>query len=515
VPQRTLNWWGWGYADARPDARQLTGYVRQMLGFGAEQVQEAVALESIELPAPRIDSPFSTDRLDRMRHAYGRSFPDTVRAFGGSFENPPDAVAHPRSEPEVERVLEWAAAHNVAVVPYGGGTSVCGGVEPAVPARFDGAISLDLGALDGVLDVDPVSRAARIQAGARGPELERRLAEHGLTMRFFPQSFELSTLGGWIATRAGGHFATRQTHVDDLVESIRAVTPSGIWSSRRLPASGAGPSPDRLLLGSEGILGVITEAWVRVQPRPSHRAGHTVRFKRFLGGAEAVRAIAQSGLHPANCRLIDGLEARQSGAGADDRALLVLAFESTDHDVTAPLQRALALCAEHGGVADPPDEGAGPGAAASWRQAFLAVPYLRDVLLQCGVVADTFETAITWERFPAFHETVLGATREALGEPCQVTCRFTHVYPDGPAPYYTVLAPAGQGEEPRRWAEMKRAASDAVIDAGGTITHHHAVGRDHLPWYERQRPELFAAALAGAKAAVDPLGLLNPGVLLG
>jgi alkyldihydroxyacetonephosphate synthase len=237
-----------------------------------------------------------------------------------------------------------------------------------------------------------------------------------------------------------------------------------------------------------------------------------VRFDGFLRAAEAVRAIAQAGLHPANCRLVDALEAAQSGAGDGRHALLVLGFESTDHDVGARLGRALAICASCGGAAEPAGE---RGALDTRRSAFIALPYLRDVMLQCGVLADTFETAITWERFPAFHEAVVGATRAALGEPCRVTCRFTHVYPDGPAPYYTVIAPARRGDEIAQWHELKTAASDAIIAAGGTITHHHAVGRDHLPWYERQRPAPFAAALRGAKQAVDPRGLLNPGVLLG
>src|SRR4051812_15940063 len=212
-------------------------------------------------------------------------------------------------------------------------------------------------------------------------------------MRFFPQSFELSTLGGWIVTRAGGHFATVWTHIDDLVESIRAITPSGAWESRRLPGSGAGPSPDRMLLGSEGILGVVTEAWVRVQPKPAFRAARAVRFKDFLTGAEAVRALAQSGLSPANCRLVDALEAQQTGAGDGTHALLVLGFESTDHDVGAALARGLAICRECGGVWDEPSGGGG-GAVSAWREAFLAMPYLRDALLQLGVLSDTFETAI-------------------------------------------------------------------------------------------------------------------------
>jgi alkyldihydroxyacetonephosphate synthase len=515
--RRRRAWWGWGFEDGKVDARELAPIVRETLGFGGEDVRAPVALQDVALRAPRVEvpaePPWSTDPRDRIEHALGRSYLDTVRAFTGVVEHPPDAVAFARSEEDVERVLSWAAAEDVAVIPYGGGTSVVGGVEPRVPVEYTGAVSLDLSGMDRVLEVDPVSRAARVQAGPSGPRLEAQLAGHGMTMRFFPQSFELSTLGGWIATRAGGHFATLWTHVDDLVESIRAITPSGAWESRRLPGSGAGPSPDRLLLGSEGILGVITEAWVRVQPRPQHRAARAVRFDDFMRGADAVRALAQSGLHPSNCRLVDAFEAHQTGAGDGTHALLVLGFESADHPVDHLLDRALAICREHGGAADEPSPD-GPGAVGAWRSAFLAMPYLRDALLQLGVMSDTFETAITWDRFPAFHAAVTGATRAALGEPCRVTCRFTHVYPDGPAPYFTVLAPLRRGDEVAQWEQMKQAASDAILAAGGTITHHHAVGRDHRPWYDLQRPEPFAAALRAAKAAVDPAGILNPGVLV-
>ncbi len=519
---RTRSSWGWGFEDAAftaEHAAEAAPGMRALLGFDAGELEEPVALGQVQLPAPRIEPPggalaalCSQQQRDRATHAYGKSYLDTVRGFRGVYENVPDVVARPRDEADVEALLEWAAGAGVAVIPYGGGTSVVGGVEPRIPARFNGALSLDLGALDGLLELDEVSRAARIGAGASGPRVEQQLGAHGLTMRFFPQSFELSTLGGWVATRAGGHFATKLTHIDDLVESVRAITPAGAWESRRLPGSGAGPSPDRMLLGSEGALGVITSAWVRVQPRPEHRASRAVRYDSFLRGAEAVRALAQSGLDPSNCRLIDELEALQTGAGDGSHALLVLGFESTDHAVDGDLAEGLRICREHGGVWDEP-AGDG-GAVGAWRESFIRLPYLRDLLMRVGILADTFETAITWERFPAFHASVLGAVREALGEPCRVTCRFTHVYPDGPAPYITVMAPARRGDEIAQWHEMKRAAGDAIIAGGGTITHHHAVGRDHRPWYDAQRPDVFAAALRGAKAAVDPAGVMNPGVLV-
>jgi alkyldihydroxyacetonephosphate synthase len=519
VSARRRKQWGWGYEDEQPaidEVRAAAAGLAEHLGFPLREVEQPLPLERVVLAPPRVAPPkaladiCATDTHARASHALGKSYCDVVRGFRGRFEHPPDFVARPRDEAGVERVLEWCAAERVAVVPYGGGTSVVGGVEPRVGSQFGGAVSLDLSALDRVLEVDHVSRAARIQAGANGPRLESQLAEHGLTLRHFPQSFELSTLGGWIATRAAGHFATVWTHIEEFVESVRAIAPVGSWESRRLPGSGAGPSPDRMLVGSEGTLGVITEAWVRVQPRPTHRASAGVRFGTFLAGAECVRALAQSGLHPSNCRLIDPSEARLTFAGDGSAALLVLGFESFDHEVGALLQRALAICAEHGGEVGESHTG-GVGA---WRAAFLRAPYVRDTFVAMGVLSETFETAITWDRFPALHERVLAAAHAAADGTTRVSCRFTHVYPDGPAPYYTVLAPAQRGEEVEQWAAIKTAVSEALIAAGATITHHHAVGRDHRPWYDAQRPDLFAAALRGVKAAVDPAGVMNPGVLL-
>jgi alkyldihydroxyacetonephosphate synthase len=399
-------------------------------------------------------------------------------------------------------------------------------------------VTMDLRRLDRVLEVDPESLAARIQAGATGPRLEEQLREHGLTLRHFPQSFEYATLGGWIATRAGGHFATGETHIDDLVESVRAITPRGTWESRRLPGSGAGPSPDRMLIGSEGILGAIAEAWVRVRPRPEFKASCGVEFDDFVAAAGAVREIAQSGLRPSNCRLLDASEAELTGAGDGGSNLLILGFESAHHPVDSALETALEIAQAHGGTPNSPPPGRkvdvgstnrpiggeDGDAVRAWRGAFLLAPYLRDTFVACGVLSETFETAITWDRFEQFHADVMEAARTAVaavsGGPAEgagaprISCRFTHAYPDGVAPYFTVLAPAVRGGEVEQWDEIKAAVSEALIDAGGTITHHHAVGRDHRPWYDRQRPDRFAEALRGAKAAVDPAGILNPGVLI-
>ena len=533
---RRLKFWGWGFEDQQPSHEEVestAAAVREHLGFGDGEVERPAELDAIELPRPRIEPPASLDGIcatspyERVAHAYGKSYRDVVRAFRGRIDHPPDVVARPRDEDELRQLLEWCADARAAAIPFGGGTSVVGGVEPALPDGYAGAVSIDLKLLDAVLDVDPVSRAARIQAGATGPRLEEQLRPHGLTLRHFPQSFEYSTLGGWIATRAGGHFATLYTHIDDLVESVRALTPHGVWESRRLPGSGAGPSPDRMLIGSEGILAVITEAWMRLQARPRFKASAGVLFESFEGGAEAVRAISQAGLYPSNCRLLDPGEAALTGAAPGGKALLVLGFESADHPLGAWMERAIELCRESGGrpreeprltrVEQDGAEGRRGQSEGTWRDVFLRAPYLRDTLVAAGILSETFETAITWDRFVPFVAGVRERAEASLREVCgggTVTCRLTHVYPDGAAPYFTVLAPARRGEELEQFAEVKAAASEAIIAAGGTITHHHAVGRDHRPWYDRQRPEPFAEALRGAKSALDPAGILNPGVLL-
>jgi len=319
---------------------------------------------------------------------------------------------------------------------------------------------------------------------------------------------------------------------------VRAITPRGTWESRRLPGSGAGPSPDRLLAGSEGILGAIAEAWVRVRPRPEFKTSRAVEFDDFMAAARAVREISQSGLYPANCRLLDASEAELTGAGSGDANLLILGFESAHHPVDASMDVALEIARAHGGAPNsPPTDrkvdlgstnrptgGEDGGAVGAWRGAFLLAPYLRDTFVACGVLSETFETAVTWDRFEEFHASVMATARKAVAEVSgvaaegpgapRVSCRFTHVYPDGVAPYFTVLAPAVRGGEVEQWDEIKAAVSEALIEGGGTITHHHAVGRDHRPWYDRQRPAPFAAALRAAKAELDPAGMLNPGVLI-
>lgn len=520
------SFWGWGDVAAALDDSTVEGIANLLAarfpGWTPALVPAPVASE-VHLPEPRVRAPsslahlVSVDDVDRAGHTYGKAFRDVVRALRRSWPAPPDLVVRPRDRAEVAAVLDWCSEAGIACVPYGGGSSVVGGVETDCGA-VGGVVSLDLEHLNRILEIDAGSLAAEVEAGILGPVLEDGLRVHGLTLRHYPQSFEFSTLGGWIATRSGGHFATGPTHIDDFVESVTMETPAGEISTRRLPASGAGPSPDRLLVGSEGAFGVITSAWMRVLPRPEHRASATVTFEDFVTGAQACRAILQAGLRPSNCRLLDPDEALLAGAGEGMRAVLLLAYESAHVPVDDRLDTAVAVACDHGGTPAPRGRvDGGRGAADSWRSAFLRMPYMRDGLARLGAISETFETAITWDRFEVFVADIRAAVHAALEETCgagTVSCRLTHVYPDGAAPYFTVVAPSTPGDQLEHWDTVKAAASEAIIAAGGTITHHHAVGRVHRPWYLRQTPDLHHEALAAVKSRLDPAGVMNPGVLL-
>lgn len=526
---RARKFYAWGWADDGATAEEIARMERSVaarFGLAGFDVTPAPAPSEIALRKPRFSVPeslrdiVSFGHLDRLGHCYGQMFLDIARMFARDCPNPPDAVAYPKTEAEVAALIDFCSSTGTAVIPYGGGTSVVRGTEP--PEGAERVMTINLRNLDRVLEIDPVSRAARIQAGAYGPEIESQLKPSGLTLRHYTQSFEFSTLGGWIATRSGGHFATLFTHIDDMVESVRMVTPAGVMESRRLPGSGAGPSPDRMMIGSEGILGIITEAWMRLHGRPRFRASASVRFDSFFSGAEAVRGITQAGLYPANCRLLEAQEAAYAPGARAEGAVLVLGFESADHPVNAWMTRALEIAAEHGGTWDK-EAAAQPdanrkGAAGEWREKFLRMPYLSEHMVARGILATTFETAIPWERFRDLHSNVMDATRRAVrevtGRDGALTCRFTHVYPDGPAPYFTLTVPLDKPGMLEQFGAIKHASLEALVANGGTITHHHAVGRLHRPYYDKQRPELFAGALRAAKRALDPNGVLNPGVLI-
>lgn len=530
---KTRSWWGWGNVEdavGDDERRVLLGRIAALLPDADLTRHRPPASSELEVAPPRVSAPgslaalVSEDPEDRLRHSHGQAFRDVVRCLLGRVDQVVDLVLRPTTDSEVVDVLDWCSRQRIAVIPFGGGSSVVGGVEPRDMGDYPGVVTLDLGAMDRVLEIDRVSRAARVQAGAFGPALEDQLRAHGYSLRHFPQSFEFSTVGGWLATRAGGHFATGYTHIDDLTESMRVITPYGVNESRRLPGSGAGPAPDRMFLGSEGTLGVITEAWLRLQDRPRWRASASVHFADYDRAVQATRLLAQSGLQPANCRLLDPLEAMLNAGTPTAGGVLVLGFESADHPVQAWMARAVEIVADHGGVlpdevhySDTAERGGATGAAGTWRSSCLRMPYQRDALAQHSMIAETFETACVWDRFAALRAAVTDAATEAMaaaGVTGLLTCRFTHVYPDGPAPYFGVYGAGRWGSTVEQWDEIKAAVSQALIDNGATITHHHAVGRDHRPWYDQQRPEPFAAALRAAKGVLDPAGVLNPGILV-
>jgi len=528
---RLRKFWGWGYEDellSDEEEKSIDRRIAQTFNLDNVKAIDIPKANDIEIPGSKIKIPktleriFSQDKIERLNHSYGKSFPDSARSLLGLFPSPPDLVAFPKSENEITNILDWASSNDIAVIPYGGGSSVCGGVETAVGNDYKGVISLDMKNLNKILDIDKDSRTALIQGGILGPDLEAQLKEYDLTMRHYPQSFEFSTLGGWIATRSGGHYATLYTHIDDFVESLKMITPSGLYETRRLPGSGAGPSPDRLAIGSEGIMGIITEASMRLQDRPTFRSSCSVEFDSYEDSLNALRQISQSGLFPSNCRLLDSNEALFNGAGDGTKHLLILAFESADHDKTFSLDRALEIAKDNNGVFEKspqsPDSHRS-GSSGNWRNSFIKAPYLRESFTRRGIIQDTFETSITWDKSLQFIEQIKEETSNVIskitGKPTLVTCRITHSYPDGIAPYFTFGAFAKPHTMLDVWKEIKLATNEICISKQGTVTHHHAVGRDHRPQgYDKQRPELFNKVLISAKSTLDPKGIMNPGVLI-
>jgi alkyldihydroxyacetonephosphate synthase len=534
-----MRWWGWGedgHDVALPEP--ASALLEQELGLDAEIRRPPVPLEEVRLPDVRLPAALGerlagllssehvrNDREARVGHAVGRSYPDLVRLRSGDASSAPDLVLYPGSAEQVTAVLATCAEARVAVVPFGGGTSVVGGVEP-VSDGFAGAVSLDLRRLDRVLGVDPVSLTARLEAGMLGPEVERRLGAEGLTLGHFPQSFEHSTVGGWVATRSAGQASTGYGRIDELVEGLRFLAPAGEIDARDRPASAAGPDLRELLVGSEGVLGVICDATLRVRPVPELRRYEGWSFRTFAEGCEALRVLDQAGEAPDVARLSDEQETRMGlalasrgdwtervlrrylrMAGHDGGCMAIVGFEGTDEAVERRRLNASSLLRAGGGLA----LGRRPGVA--WLRTRFGAPYLRDELLGRGVLVDTLETATSWSNVQALYGAVSAALRSALGERMLVFCHVSHVYPSGASLYFTFLAV--QADDPLgQWRTAKRAASEAIVGGGGTITHHHAVGRDHLPWMRAEVGELGLELLRAAKARLDPAGVMNPGKLL-
>ena len=525
------SFWTWGWQKDEPSQAEREEAAKMISAtYGTEVTPPPIpAIDDINLRKPRLSIPseldglVTSDKTERVIHTYGGHFLELNQALAGDFSNPPDAVAYPATEHDLERVLSWCDQEGHAVIPYGGGTTVVDGVS--VPESHDTAVTIDTEKLNQVLEVDDTSRAARIQAGIFGPDLENQLRPSGFTLRHFPQSFPWSTLGGWIVTRSGGHYATNHTHIDDFVESVRMLTPAGWWESRRLPGSGAGPSPDRTVIGSEGTLGVVTEAWMRIQARPKFRATAGVLFPDFESGYTAARHIVQAKLWPANLRLLDPAEAGRA-AGMDGRqALLIIGFESAEVPQGSFVAEAVAIARDCQGVIDDEDvlidDGSGQatgrgGAVGNWRDSFIGVN--AGLTAGLGLMGDTFETAVTWDQWPAFDALVRAKVGQALqdvaGDAHTLSCRFTHIYTDGPAPYYTFSGLVGRSDVAAAWQTVKDAANACILEGDATMTHHHAVGRMHRDGRRAQQPELFTRGFTAMKSALDPNGIMNPEVLI-
>ena len=529
--QRQRSFWTWGFTDDEPSqAERLAAAKRASHLHNEEIVPPPIPrIDEIKIRESRLEVPsklaefVSADHHDRIVHTHGGHSMELLQAVRGDFAHPPDAVAHPSTDEELEELVNWCSQYDIKLIPYGGGTSVVWGVN--VPPETNKVVSLDTDRLNQILEIDEVSRAARFQAGILGPELESALKPHGLTLRHYPQSFPWSTVGGWIATRSGGHYATNHTHIDDFVESTRMFTPTGWFETRRLPGSGAGPSPDRLVIGSEGSLGLITEAWLRLQARPKYRASAGVLFSDWYTGTTAVRELAQSKLFPANLRILDPVESENAAGVRSGDALLIIGFESASVPQGNQMKAAIEIARNYGGkVRDEDvviDDGSGTatgrgGSVGQWRSSFIGVN--AGVQLGLGLLSDTFETATTWDNWETFDQEVRtrvgDVLNRTLGSSAKLSCRFTHVYPDGPAPYYTFSGVVPLGSEMEIWRTIKHVANQVIIECGGTITHHHAVGRLHKDAWEQQTPVLFGDMLRAAKAVVDPSGLFNPGVLI-
>ncbi|WP_406405142.1 FAD-binding oxidoreductase [Streptomyces sp. NBC_00879] len=524
-------WSGWGDPDkAAPLPDSVIGLLRDLLGVTPRETGPA-RLDGIAVPpSPLADGTLRalteclgggayvrTGAESRIRHTRGKSTPDLLRIRAGEVEDIPAAVLLPGSHEEVLAVLRVCAEQGVAAVPFGGGTSVVGGLAPQAGRCF---VALDLRRLDRLLALDEVSRTATLQPGLRAPQAEALLNERGFTLGHFPQSYEWATIGGFAAARSSGQASAGYGRFDEMVLGLTVATPEGTWEAGRAPRSAAGPDLRQLILGSEGALGVITSVTVRIRPLPAARIYEGWRFASFEAGAAALRTLAQDGPRPTVLRLSDETEtfvglAQPDRIGSPEApaaagCMAIAGFEGTAEDTADSRARAREVLLACGG------EYVGEEPGDRWAHGRYNAPYLRDALLDAGAFAETLETAGFWSALPALYGAVRQALTAALtdaGTPPLVMCHISHVYENGASLYFTVVS--AQGDDPvAHWAPAKRAANDAILASGGTISHHHGVGTDHRDWYTEEIGPLGVRVLQAVKAEIDPAQVLNPGVLI-
>ena len=526
-----MRWWGWG-EEAHPAALppHAVGFLTDAIG-APPRPRAPVALENVRLDAPVLSASqleglravvgtqaVQAEHLERVLHAAGKGYPDLVRLRAGEPEGAPDAVVYPADHDQLRAVLELCSRSSIAVVPFGGGTSVVGGVAP-MRGEHGAVISLDLARMGSLLGLDRESATVLVGAGMRAPELERLLAAEGLTLGHFPQSYEYVSLGGCAATRSAGQASTGYGAIEKMVLGLRFAAPASDIALAAVPATAAGPSLRQLLVGSEGALGVITELSLRVRPAPRERIYEGVFFEDFAAGVMALRTLSREHVLPDGARLSDEQETGMSLVlapsggvkGYGHGCLAILGFEGTPEDVAHRRGRGLELVRANGGLA----VGRSPGQA--WLHGRFAGPYLRDDLLGLGVMVETLETATQWSNVGRLHRGVADAIAAALsarGTPGLVMCHVSHVYDTGASLYFTFIARQSEGDEIEQWGAVKDAACAAILDGGGTITHHHAVGRDHARWMPREIGVGGVQALRALKAELDPAGVMNPGKLV-
>jgi len=542
---RRSKWWGWGREDETfhlPDPERFWTYLRDRLGETRPRPRLA-ALAEVKLGPSRLSEQdlaglrqisgagaVSTASADRALFSLGKSYSDLVRMRRGEIARPTDAVVRPGDEQQVLALLRFAVRHRLAVIPFGGGTSVVGGVEP-VGERA--TLTIDLAALNQVLAIDRAAATASVQAGVMGPDLERILGRAGFTLGHFPQSFRYSSVGGWIATRSAGQNSTKYGTIAALVQALRLAHPEGILATPHVPAAAAGPDLVQMIVGSEGTLGVITQANLKLSALPEQRSCKGYLLPSFAAGVEVVREIMQAGLEPAVLRLADETETasslalraaprgaaavaegvgrwylRRRGLDLASGSLMLLGFEGSAANLRHGSEVAQKILRRHGAAA----LGARPGRA--WHRSRFAAPHLRDLLLDQGILVDTLETSTTWGNYLALHAKIREALRGALGERSVTMAHLSHSYTDGASIYCTFLAPQHESGEIAQWQRAKAAATEAIVAGGGALSHHHAIGLEHRRWMREYLGDEGSRWLSRLKRSLDPEGILNPGKLI-
>jgi alkyldihydroxyacetonephosphate synthase len=544
-----VKWWGWGDLSKSYDLDTRGTFLKLLqdkLHCSGDVVQQPVKIESMKFPPTKADAEFvksligifgdenvHLDSMNRFLHSFGKGYLDLILAWKGAPQRLPDAVVYPTNESQITQLFDESASWDFVVVPYGGATTVVGGVSAPIS---DGqvVVCLDFKLMNRILNIDEKSLLAEVQPGCLGPEVERAVSSVGLTLGHFPQSFEFSSVGGWVATRGAGYESTRYGKIEDMVESVRIVTPQGTIETPRVPAAAAGPDIRQILVGSEGAMGLITSVTLRLRKTAASKSYLGVIFRSFEDGVEAVRAMIQKDIVPNVIRLSNSSETEVSIALASSNhasfaekigvwflkkrgylgtngALMILGFEGSRERVGFERNLALACCKPFSGFS----LGEGPGR--TWYKERFELPYLRDELLKMGILVDTLETATTWNRFNTLHSQIMTAFSEAFEE-LRVSglamAHMSHVYRSGASLYFTFMAQQLMGHEEEEWHLIKNKITDVIVASGASLSHHHGIGLEHVKWMRQYWGPLGIRVLKSIKHELDPKGIMNPGKLL-